>query len=216
MKVMFYVVGVLLWVLCSGCSTISVTHDQLPYPANNYTDKITVYSTAAGARPHAIGQRKMPYLAWIPVGAILADKSVNSQMMEDIKGILTNIGYDTSVIRRSDVRTAPTVNCIIRRYGFKNYPMFFPACWWSGRIIVEVQLISVSGQVVWDKEFMAKGMSGGLGGYDQAITQANTNILNYMVDALSSEEFHAALVNAANNTQVMVPLVIKKSRYEKE
>lgn len=211
MKYLLHAIVLLSIFVLAGCSTMVITHGELIQPTYKYSEKIGVYSRTEGRHITNIGTRKMPYLAWIPVGAIQSQVPINHQVMNDIKSVLERTGYEVSMAKHSELRTQPTINCIIHRFGFKNYPMFFPVCVWSGRIVLEVQLLSCNGQVFWDKEFEAGGMGGGLASYDKAINKATTDILNDMVEAFSNEEFHQALLSAGQAGAV--PLV-QKSKYQ--
>ena len=177
-----------------GCAQITVEHAALGAPSRKYNDKINVYIRAEGRAPVNIAKVTFPWAAWIPAGMVRSQIPINKQVMIDIKSVLDNIGYETTVIRSRDARTAPAVKCTLKKFAFKTYTMFFPGGWRSGDICLDIELIAPDGRVLWQDSFQDSSFVGGLGGFEEPVKMAMTKLLNELTEAFSSEDFHKALL----------------------
>ncbi len=196
----FLCVALTAAIFLNGCFKMAVTHSALaPVPATNTrTGKVALYRRADGKLGH-VGKFTMPYAAWIPVGAVMANGDSRNKIMDYTADALKQVGYETVTVSRNTPCDLPILTCDVKRFKFKTYTMFFPFGFRSGRITLEAKLVNAYGKVFWTQEFDQSDLTGGLGGFEQMSDRAMTKLLNDMAAAFSDAEFHDALVAATRN-----------------
>src|SRR6267378_2411528 len=185
---------------------ISLAHDELATPQQRFSDHI-VMQKQADDRREALGQighnispttstSSFP-LFWIRSGSVETNKPVGIEIARQVKEALESVGYQITLAEAPDSDLLPTniLKVQINEFYFKNYSWFAPLFFTWGNIALTLTLENHEGKVLFARTFQQKGDSNRPfeGGFDVAIKEAMTEILNQIVKVSSTEEFRQAL-----------------------
>jgi hypothetical protein len=180
----------------SGCS-IALNHDELASPARTYSDPIAVSTRAEGINGR-VGWGRIT-LFYIPCVPIHIQGDGNEKVMEQVRDALQQAGYRVNVVETTQAPARePVLKCKVDTFWFNNYTWLVPFVPTWGDIDLTLSLERQGGQVAWQQSFHGHGFSANFfDGYSSAANKAMMEVLNQMVDAFASDEFHNALVHAA-------------------
>jgi hypothetical protein len=133
-------------------------------------------------------------LFYIPCVPIHIQGDANQEVMNQVRDALQQAGYKVSVVDAKAPAGTPELNCTVDTFWFNNYTWLFPFVPTWGDIDLTLRLQRLGGQVAWQENFHGHGWSANFfDGYSSAANEAMTTILNQMVDAFASDDFHKAL-----------------------
>jgi len=185
---------------------ISLAHDELATPQQRFSDHIVMQKQADDRReaPGQIGHNIYPTTSssnvpffWIRSGSVETNKPVGIEIARQVKEALESVGYQITLAEAPDSDLLPTniLKVQINEFYFKNYSWFAPLFFTWGNIALTLTLENHEGKVLFARTFQQKGDSNRPfeGGFDVAIKEAMTEILNQIVKVSSTEEFRQAL-----------------------
>jgi len=178
----------------SGCS-VALDHAELAGAPRTYSDPVDVSGQSEGINGK-VGWGRITVF-YIPCVPVYIQGDGNQEVMEQIRDAMQAVGYKVSMEDTAPVSgRAPLLKCKIDNFWFNNYTWFFPIfvpTW--GDIDMTLSLQRPGGQIPWQRTFHGHGFSVNFfNGYSNAANEAMTEILNQMVQAFATEEFHNALV----------------------
>jgi hypothetical protein len=177
--------------LASGCS-VALRHGPLDAPARQYSDSIAMSQRSEGIDGKVGWGRGTVF--YIPIVPVYIDGDGNEKVMEQVRDALQQVGYKVSFVGVGTAAPGPVLKCQVRQFWFNNYTWLFPLVPTWGSIKLTATLVSPSGAVLWAGSFSGSGFTLNFAdGYSTAANEAMTTILNDMVAAFSSDEFHRAL-----------------------
>jgi hypothetical protein len=182
----------------SGCS-VNLQHAKLNAPPKAYTDSININRAATGSKSQPKGADGR--VGWgrgtifaIPVVPIYVEGQGNEEVMKEIQAALTQVGYHVQVVENGTPVSGKVLVCQVERFKFNNYTWLFPIVPTWGSIELKASLVGGNQQVVWTRDFNGSGSTFNFtDGYTSSAKTSMTEILNQMVGAFSSDEFHNAL-----------------------
>jgi hypothetical protein len=178
----------------SGCS-VALDHSVLESPPHTYSDPINVSSRSDGIHGR-VGWGRITVF-YIPCVPIHIQGDGNEQVMEQVDAALQQAGYKTTVVETQAPGGAPVLKCKVDTFWFNNYTWLFPFVPTWGNIDMTLSLVRPGDQVVWVQSFHGDGFSANFfNGYSSAANKAMTQVLDEMVRAVASEEFHDILMQA--------------------
>jgi len=124
------------------------------------------------------------------------------EVVMQVKKALESTGYQITLADApsSILHPGPFLKIYIKEFYFRNYSWLLPLVRTWGDIALRLALENHEGTVLFDETFQQSGSSYRLfeGGFNQAIEEALTKVLNQIADASCTEEFrHALKVNPA-------------------
>ena len=180
-----------LMLLVSGCS-IALNHEELPSPPRTYSDPIAVSSRAEGLE-HRVGWGRCTVF-YIPCVPIHIQGDASAEVMQQVSDALQRAGYKVTVVETQAPPNTPELKCHVDTFYFNNYTWLFPFVPTWGDIDLTLTL-QRGGQPEWTQTFHGHGWSANFfDGYSSASNKAMGEILDQMVSAFGSDQFHNALV----------------------
>lgn len=183
---------------CGPSHQMSLAHDVLATPQQRFSDHIVMQGQADDRRenPDRIGQKTVTLFA-IPAGSVETTNPVGIEIVMQVKEALESAGYQITLAEAPYSGPLPTniLKVQINEFHFKNYSWFAPLFFTWGNIALTLTLENHEGKVLFARTFQQSGNSYRPfeGGFDVAIKEALTEILNQIVKVSSTEEFHQAL-----------------------
>ena len=182
----------------SGCS-INLQHGKLNPTTKAYTDSINVSKAATGSQSQPKGADGR--VGWgrgtlfaIPVVPIHVDGQGNEEVMKEIQAALTEVGYKVQVAENGSPVSGKVLVCQVEKFKFNNYTWLFPIVPTWGSIELNASLVGADQRALWTHQFSGSGSTlNFFNGYTSSAKTSMTQILNQMVEAFSSDEFHNAL-----------------------
>jgi len=183
-----------------GCGTshqMPLTHDVLATPQQRFSAHIVMQEQAVDRResPGQIGQMTATLFA-IPSGSVETTNPVGVEVVMQVKEALESTGYQITLAKApySDPLPANILKVQINEFHFKNYSWFAPLVFTWGDIALKLTLEDHESKVLFARTFHQSGNSyRPFDGFEVAIKEALTEILNQIVTASSTEEFRRAL-----------------------
>lgn len=115
--------------------------------------------------------------------------------MEQVRDAVQQAGYRVSVVGTQGSAGTRLLKCQVDNFSFNNYTWLFPYVPTWGDIDLTLRLQRPGRQIAWQESFHGHGFSANFfDGYSGAANKAMTQILNGVVQAVASDEFHNALV----------------------
>jgi len=203
----------------AGCrtTTAEVSHGQLAPPLHPARLALAVGDLAKDGRfqpfspPERIGQHTSTALG-IPVGEVRAPEPLCEILRPCMRQCLELSGYrlvDADPEARqaegdarahpSAAATGPVLRGRIRKFEFTDYAWFWPMRAEPGQIEYELTLKDPGGEEIWSRRIVADAGGGRYcqeDGFEPLIHRAVTDLLNQVIDAVSSDEFKLALIDA--------------------
>jgi len=146
--------------------------------------------------PGRIGQNTATLFA-IPNGSVETTNPVGIEVVMQVKEALESAGYQITLAEAPYSAPLPTniLKVQINEFHFKNYSWFAPLFFTWGNIALTLTLENHEGKVLFARTFQQSGNSYRPfeGGFDVAIKEALTEILNQIVKVSTTEEFRQAL-----------------------
>ena len=182
--------------ILNGCSSMMTLRTQdLNISEEEYSEQIITNAVTEG---QDLGQRvgKATFTVFaIPVGSVYLTGDGNKQIMDLVRDALKQVGYEVIIADSREPSEVPRLICKIERFWFKNYTWFAPFIKTWGGIQLEVNLLSQDGKVVWTQDFFEKAATWkSVDAFSNVANVCMLRILNKMVNAFSSREFHSVLV----------------------
>jgi hypothetical protein len=183
---------------CGPSHQMSLAHDVLATPQQRFPDHIVMQEQADDRRenPGQIGQKTATLFA-IPNGSVETTNPVGIEVVMQVKEALESAGYQITLAEAPYSGPLPTniLKVQINEFHFKNYNWLAPLFFTWGNIALTLTLENPEGKVLFSKTFQQSGNSYRPfeGGFDIAIKEALTEILNQIVNVSSTEEFRQAL-----------------------
>lgn len=177
--------------MTSGCS-VNLKHGALNAPSHTYSDQIATSKQTEGIDGKVGWGRFTAF--YIPIVPVYIYGDSNGKVMEQILDALQQVGYKVAPTETPGPAGGPVLTCKVNRFWFNNYTWLFPIVPTWGSVDLTVSLVSPSGTTLWSNNFTGSGSTlNFFNGYSSAANQSMDKILNDMVSAFSSEEFHRAL-----------------------
>jgi hypothetical protein len=184
--------------MTAGCS-VALNHGELAAPQRTYTDPIQLSSRSEGINGK-VGWGRITVF-YIPCVPIHVQGNGNEEVMNQIRDALQQAGYKVNVVETQSSPGAPVLKCKVTNFWFNNYTWLFPFVPTWGNIDLTVSLERPGGQTAWERDFHGHGWSANFfDGYSSAANKAMTSILNEMVVAFGSDDFHRALAQGSKET----------------
>ena len=143
-----------------------------------------------------IGQKTATLFA-IPNGSVETTNPVGIEIVMQVKEALESAGYQITLAEAPSSGSVPTsiLKVQINEFHFRNYSWFAPLFFTWGNIDLTLTLENPEGKVLFARTFQESGNSYRPfeGGFDVAITEALTKILNQIMNVSSTQEFRQAL-----------------------
>ena len=183
---------------CAPSHQMSLAHDVLATPQQRFSDHIVMQKQAEDRReaPGRIGHKTSTLFA-IESGSVETTNPVGIEIAMQVKEALESVGYQITLAEAPYSDPLPTniLKVQINEFYFKNYSWFAPLFFTGGNIALTLTLENHEGKVLFARTFQQKGDSNRPfeGGFDVAIKEAMTEILNQIVKVSSTEEFRQAL-----------------------
>jgi len=183
---------------CALSHQMSLAHDVLATPQQRFSDHIVMQRQAEDRRevPGRIGHKTATLFA-IESGSVETTNPVGIEIAMQVKEALESVGYQITLAEAPYSDPLPTniLKVQINEFYFKNYSWFAPLFFTWGNITLTLTLENHEGKVVFARTFQQKGDSNRPfeGGFDVAIKEAMTEILNQIVKVSSTEEFRQVL-----------------------
>jgi hypothetical protein len=183
---------------CALSHQMSLAHDVLATPQQRFSDHIVMQRQAEDRRevPGRIGHKTATLFA-IESGSVETTNPVGIEIAMQVKEALESVGYQITLAEAPYSDPLPTniLKIQINEFYFKNYSWFAPLFFTWGNIALTLTLENHEGKVVFARTFQQKGDSNRPfeGGFDVAIKEAMTEILNQIVKVSSTEEFRQVL-----------------------
>jgi hypothetical protein len=183
---------------CGWTYKASVAHDVLATPPQRFSDRIVMQKQADDRRedPGRVGHWNATLFA-IEIGSVQTDNPVGNEIPLQVKEALESVGYQISLTEAPYASPLPTniLKVQINEFYFKNYSWFAPLFFTWGSITLTLIVENSEGKALFSKTFQHKGNSYRPfeGGFDVAIKEALTEILNQIVSVSCIEEFRQAL-----------------------
>ncbi len=183
---------------CGASHQMSLAHDVLATPPHRFSDHIVMQEQAVDRREDTsrIGQKTATLFA-IPNGSVETTSVVGIEVVMQVKEALESAGYQITLAGAPFSGPLPTniLRVQINEFHFKNYNWLAPLFITWGNITLTLTLENPEGKVLFARTFQQGGNSYRPfeGGFDVAIKEALTKILNQIVTASSTEEFRQAL-----------------------
>jgi hypothetical protein len=183
---------------CALSHQMSLAHDVLATPQQRFSDHIVMQRQAEDRRevPGRIGHKTATLFA-IESGSVETTNPVGIEIAMQVKEALESVGYQITLAEAPYSDPLPTniLKVQINEFYFKNYSWFAPLFFTWGNIALTLTLENHEGKVVFARTFQQKGDSNRPfeGGFDVAIKEAMTEILNQIVKVSSTEEFRQVL-----------------------
>lgn len=203
----------------TGCKTTTteVSHGELLPPGRPAHLTLPVGDLAEDRRfqplspPERIGRHTFSALG-IPVGEVRAPGPLGEVVRPQVRQCLELSGYRVIEIdRKGSVKDArpdasppspassPVLRGRIRKFEFTDYSWFWPIRAEPGQIEYELTLEDVRGEAIWSRRITARPGGSRYSeeiGFDPFIRRAMTDLLNQVIEAVSSDEFKLALIDA--------------------
>jgi len=220
MEYKFYNIGyrmkkIYLWVLVcasiallTGCvgiggEQISLSHEALTAPPQQFTNKLTVEKSAVDLREEndRIGRTTFTVFA-ISTGSVTTTSPVEEQIVDQIIDALSLLGYQINKNTSSLESTSTTVQPLLLKVAlneiwFKNYNWVFPIVPTWGDIKITLFLENSSGKKLFEKSYEGGGNSLCLSGhcaFDSATKEAMTELLNKINTDFSSQDVRDVII----------------------
>jgi hypothetical protein len=183
---------------CALSHQMSLAHDVLATPQQRFSDHIVMQRQAEDRRevPGRIGHKTATLFA-IESGSVETTNPVGIEIAMQVIEALESVGYQITLAEAPYSDPLPTniLKIQINEFYFKNYSWFAPLFFTWGNIALTLTLENHEGKVVFARTFQQKGDSNRPfeGGFDVAIKEAMTEILNQIVKVSSTEEFRQVL-----------------------
>jgi len=182
----------------SGCTTVAISHGPLKEPAAKHEEKVGIYDTLSSRPLRRTGRVTTGIFGIVKWGSIRTELDIDRKLMAGVREALDQAGYDSTSIKSKDCYSGPIIKCKADKFWFNVNLWAFPVIWSSGRLQLTVSLSSsATGEIIWQKSF-EEASSVITDTNDKPISVAFTAVLNRLVDAFSSEEFHEAVLKAAS------------------
>lgn len=182
-----------------GGETISLAHDQLNPPAQQFSDTLIMPNSVDDLRndQNAIGHATTTLFA-IPSGRVKTKTDFNQRITEEVRFALESIGYQVNVVEPGNISTdgLASVKIQVDEFWFRNYNYLWPIVPTWGNIKLRLVVERPPGHIIFKQKFHGKGDSLCLLGecaFKTATREAITDVLNQIIEQLSGEEFHTAL-----------------------
>lgn len=182
----------------SGC-TINLQHGKLNPTSRAYTDSINLSKAATGSEHQrkgadgTVGWGRATLFA-IPLIPVHVVGNGNEEVMKEIQDALTQVGYHVQDVDNGAPVSGKVLVCRVDKFRFSNYTWLFPIVPTWGRITLQTSLLGPDRHVLWSHQFTGSGMTlNFFDGYTSSAKSSMTKILNQMIKAFSSDEFHKAL-----------------------
>ena len=185
-------------VSCGPSHQMSLAHDVLATPQQRFSDHIVMQEQADDRRENSgpIGQKTATLFA-IPNGSVETTNPVGIEIVMQVKEALESAGYQITLADAPSAGSVPAniLKVQINEFHFRNYSWFAPLFFTWGNIALTLTLENPEGKVLFARTFQESGNSYRPfeGGFDVAITEALTKILNQIVNVSSTQEFRQAL-----------------------
>jgi hypothetical protein len=190
--------------LAPGC-TIALKDPPLDPPSRTYADPVRAAASSEGIEG-MVGWGRLS-LFYIPVAPIFVvddttpsqtntrAQIANREVMKQVRRALAHVGYQVEVVETGASATGPMLVCHVEHFRFNNYTWLAPFVPTWGSAKLKVDLVGSNGAVLWSRGFEGSGFSlNFFDGFSSAANESMQEVLDQMVEAFSSEEFHAALV----------------------
>jgi hypothetical protein len=176
-----------------------LTHSPLPSPQQRFSEPLVMQKLAVDHRKkvdrigHVTGT-----VFFIEMRTVEPDHPVIEEITTQVKEALESAGSLISFENSQEPGSALSfkLKVDVNEFYFKSHSWLWPITPLSGDIVLELTLESPEGKIVYDKSFGASGSSFRMAhdeGFDAAINEAMTKILNQIVVASLSEDFHKAM-----------------------
>lgn len=182
---------------CGHSHQMSLAHDDLATPHQRFSDHIVLQEQADDRRENLgpIGQMTVTLFA-IPSGSVETTSPVGIEVVMQVKEALESAGYQITLAKAPYSAPLPTniLKLQINEFHFRNYSWFAPLLFTWGNIALTLTLENHEGKVRFARTFQQSGNSyRPFDGFEVAIKEALTEILNQIVKVSSTEEFRQAL-----------------------
>ena len=179
-----------------GCS-IKLQHKDLIDPPRKFSDTVAYQDRSDGLDGRGgWGRFTVFAIPVVPIQITGDDSSGNQKMMEQIADALRQVGYTPVSAPAGQRPEGIVLNCHVDKFKFSNYTWVFPLVPTWGSIELTVTLAGPGGDTRWSRQFRAGGFTMNFfNGFNSAARSAMTKILNEMVEAYASNEFHRALAS---------------------
>jgi hypothetical protein len=185
---------VVLLLAASGCS-VSLKPQSLSQPAQMHSDQVALSRRAEGIDGKVgWGRFSAFYIPLVPV--YIEGGDGNAQIMQQIGNALQQAGYKVTVVDGSEPSLpTPLLKCKVEKFWFNNYTWFFPIVPTWGEVRLTLNLVSSDGgKILWSRSFSGNGSTLNFtNGYSIAANQSMKKILDDMVGAFASDDFHRIL-----------------------
>ena len=182
--------------ILNGCgSTMMLRKQDLNISEVEYSEQIRTSAVVEGQDlGRRVGRTTFTVFA-ITTGSVRLPDDGNKQVMDLIRDALKEVGYKVVIVDSREPSENPLLTCRVETFWFKNYTWFWPQIKTWGGIQLEINLLSSDGKVVWTQDFFEKAATWQSGdAFSYVGNFCMLRILNKMVKAFSSSEFHSALI----------------------
>jgi uncharacterized lipoprotein YajG len=195
---------ILLSTFLAACSTkppiqVQLTHFPLPSQQQRISKPIVMQKLANDRRENVdrIGHRTLTVL-FVEDRTAKLNQSMGEAIAAQVKEALESAGYQVSFedSQKPSSTRSSRLMVDVKEFYFKSHSALWPIVPLSGDIVLELKFENPEGKIVYDQTFEASGSSFHPAhdeGFDIAIKEAMTKVLNKIVTASLSEDFQKAM-----------------------